>query len=163
MGFSRQGYWSGLPFLSQGESRIDFSKEFLFHIKVKIFKKKIYKILSYTKNLPLEVLTSSVFFALSLGEYPEYFSLKWLEHRWQERKGSLLGNSHTRKDQICVDGLCLEKQIFLAKHQTRFCYHILTLESQALWLRKWIRVWTERNFEYNLVNSKTITFWGMST
>ena len=81
MGFSMQGYWSGLPFLSQGESRIDFSKEFLFHIKVIIFKKKIYKILSYTKNLPLQVLTSSVFFALSLGEYPEYFSLKWLEHR----------------------------------------------------------------------------------
>ena len=70
MGFSMQGYWSGLPFLSQGESRIDFSKEFLFHIKVIIFKKKIYKILSYTKNLPLQVLTSSVFFALSLGEYP---------------------------------------------------------------------------------------------
>lgn len=74
------------------------------------------------------------------------------------KKSSLLGTSHTRKDQICVYGLCLEKQIFLAKHQTRFCYHILTLESQALWLRKRIRVWTERKFEYNLVNSTTITF-----
>ena len=72
MGFSRQGYWSGLPFPSQGESRIDFSKEFLFHIKVIKFKKKIYKILSYTKNLPLQVLTSSVFFALSLDEYLKY-------------------------------------------------------------------------------------------